>query len=135
MRRTGPHVCLVTLVLPAVTRAADVAQSSAEKLRGFGLATSDTASPGYGRVLIVFLLVAGLAWGATWLLRRYGAKLPTALAGGATPIRHLAKHSVGGGVTCHLVETQGRQVLITVTRHGVDSLLLGAAPPMPGPAP
>jgi hypothetical protein len=137
MRRLGFHgwIALVSPLLPVATRAAEAARSGAEKLRGFGLAPSNSASPGYGRVLVAFLLVVGLAWGATWLLRRYGAKLPASIAGGATAIRHLARHSLAGGITCHLVETQGRQVLITVTRHGVDSLLLGEAPLVPGPPP
>lgn len=135
MRRFGLHVWLRTLppLLPVAARAAEAAHSGAEKLHGFGLATSNGASPGYGRMLIAFLLVAALAWAVIWLLRRYGAKLPASLAGGTTPIRHLARHSLAGGITCHVVETQGQQVLITVSRHGVDSLLLGEAPPVPGP--
>lgn len=115
----------------ACSFAADVAKSDAEKLRGLGLGSS-APSPGYGRVILVFVLVAALAWGATWLLRRYGARLPTAATGGSVPINHLARKVLGGGVACHVVETQGRQVLITVTRSGVTSLLLGDAPPPAG---
>jgi hypothetical protein len=119
----------------ACTYAADAAKSDADKLRDLGLANS-TSTPGYGRVLLVFVLVAALAWGATWLLRRYGARLPTAATGGSVPIHHLARRGLGGGVACHLVETQGRQVLITVTRSGVSTLLLGDSPSPPGsPAP
>jgi len=109
-------------------------KSEAEKLRDLGLASSGTATPGYGRVLIAFVIVAALAWGATWLLRRYGHRLPTAATGGVVPIHHVARKVLGGGVACHLVETQGRQVLITVARGGVSTVLLGdAARPPPDP--
>ena len=45
--------------------AAEAAQSNAEKLRGMGLAESGNAAPSLWRVLLVFVLVAGMAWGAT----------------------------------------------------------------------
>jgi hypothetical protein len=109
--------------------AATAATEGETKLRGLGLQSSDVGMPGFGRVLAAFVLVAALAWGATWLLRRYGYRLPAAVAGGAHPIRHLARQTLPGGVACHVIETQGRQVLITVTRSGVASLDLGAAPP------
>lgn len=122
---------------PAWALAADGAKSADEKLRGLGLAGSDVGAPGFGRVLVAFLLVAALAWGATWMMRRYGIRFRAAGIGGASPIRHLARNVLPGGVACHLVETQGRQVLITVTRSGVSSLVLGdASSPAPpsGPA-
>ncbi|HEY6124847.1 MAG TPA: hypothetical protein VIV63_09355 [Steroidobacteraceae bacterium] len=119
--------------------AAPLAQAAdpAEKLRGFGLAESSAASPGYGRVVIAFLLVAAMAWGIVWVLRRYGLRGPAAATGLGSSVRPLARTSLPGGITCHVIETQGRQVLITVTRHGVTSLVLGdaAAPSIPGPAP
>ena len=110
---------------------ADAAQTSAQKLRGLGLADSGSATPSLLRVLLVFVLVAGLAWGVTWLMKRYGLRLPgSAAAPGKAGIRVLSRAALPGGVTCHLVEAQGREVLITVTRQGVASLLLGdAAPP------
>ena len=114
------------------TRAADApqqpARTGAEKLRDLGLADALVEGPGLGRVLLAFLLVAALAWGATWLLKRYGQRVGRAAPGAATPIRHLARSALPGGIACHVVETQGRQVLITVTRHGVTSLVLGDAP-------
>lgn len=105
-----------------------------EKLRNFGLAESKTETPGLGRVLIAFLLVAALAWASVWLLRRYGFR-GSPVAGGTaaagTQIRNVARSALPGGVVCHVVETQGRQVLITVTRHGVASVVLGEIPTPP----
>ncbi len=87
--------------------------------------------------MVVFLLLAALAWAAAWLLRRFssrwGARFGLGGIGvaGASPIRHVARSSLPGGIACHLVEAQGSRVLITVSRHGVTSLLLGAATPTP----
>lgn len=139
MRRTLANVkgaFGAAMLAPVLVRAADGADSAQEKLRGLGLAASDVGTPGFGRVLVAFLLVAALAWAATWILRRFGVRFRSVAIGGASPIRHLARNTLPGGVACHLVETEGRQVLITVTRNGVTSLLLGttAAAPPPPPA-
>jgi len=112
-----------------VTLSTGGAKTADEKLRGLGLAGEQVGTPGFGRVLVVFLLVAALAWGASWMLRRYGITFRSGGIAGTTPIRHLARNALPGGVACHLVETQGRQVLITVSRSGISSLLLGEAPP------
>jgi len=120
---------------PLMTRAAETAAAGADKLKGFGLASSDAGSLPIGRVIVAFLLVAALAWIATWLLRRYGFRGAAIAAGGAASIRALARNTLPGGVSCHLVETQGRQVLITVTRHGVTSVVLGDAPRAGEPTP
>jgi hypothetical protein len=115
---------------------AQAAKSSAEKLRDLGLAGAPVEGPGLFRLLLAFALVVALAWAATWLLKRYGFRGTRAPAGAATPIRHLARGALPGGIACHVVEAQGRQVLITVSRHGVSSLVLGdAAPPAALPAP
>jgi hypothetical protein len=112
--------------------------ADADKLHGFGLAES-AATPAYGRVLIVFLLVAGLAWGGVWLMRRYGLRGPLrALGVPGTPqqLRQIGRTSLPGGIACHVIETQGKTVLITVTRNGVTSLVLGdAASPATSGAP
>jgi hypothetical protein len=128
------------LCLAGVTPAAEPAKTGAEKLHDFGLSGSNVGTPGYGRVLVVFAFIVALAWGITWILRRYGAGFrPGAMgvAGVAAPIRQLARITLPGGIACHVIETQGRQVLITVSRHGVASVLLGEAPVAApaGPAP
>jgi hypothetical protein len=114
---------------PSCLRAADAAADSAEKLRNLGLADSGVSGPSLLRVLLTFLLVAGLAWAVAWLLRRHGFRLPgkagMAASPAAAPIRPLARSVLPGGITCQVVEAQGRAVLITVTRSGVSSLLLG----------
>jgi len=121
---------LVAAFVAPLAQAAD-----ADKLRGFGLAESAATAPAYGRVLIAFLLVAALAWGSVWLMRRYGFRGSlgaSAATGAGTQVRHLARSTLPGGIACHVVEAQGQQVLITVTRHGVTSLVLReAAPPPP----
>jgi hypothetical protein len=128
MRKAVAYLAVASWLLPGLALAVDGTKTTDEKLRGLGLAGSNVAAPGFGRVLVVFLLVAALAWGASWLLRRYGNRLRPGVIGGAAPIRHLARNTLPGGVACHLVETQGRQVLITVSRSGVSSVLLGEAP-------
>jgi hypothetical protein len=113
---------------PILARAAESAAANADKLKGFGLANADAGSLPVGRIIATFLMVAALAWAATWVLRRYGFRGAAVAAGAAATIRPLARNTLPGGVTCHLIETQGRQVLITVTRHGVTSVVLGEAP-------
>jgi hypothetical protein len=128
-------VAMVAGCGPALARAADSAAAGAEKLKDFGLASSDAGSLPVGRIIFAFLLVAALAWAATWVLRRYGFRGAAVTAGGAAPIRALARNTLPGGVICHLVETQGRQVLITVTRHGVTSVVVGEPPAPQVPTP
>jgi len=121
--------------------ATEATREGAEKLKGFGLAEG-SSTPAFGRIMVVFLLLAGLAWAAAWLLRRFSSRWGARFglggigAAGASPIRHVARSSLPGGIACHLVEAQGSRVLITVSRHGVTSLSLGAAtPPPPESAP
>ena len=124
-------------LLPLMAQAADTAQQNAEKLKGFGLADGGSATPGLGRVILVFMVIAALAWGMAWLLRRYGARWRIGAVAGAVgvPIRPLARNSLPGGVACHLIEAGGKRVLISVSRHGVSSLLLGDAPADIAPPP
>jgi hypothetical protein len=117
--------------------AAPLAQAAdAKKLSGFGLAET-AAAPAYGRVLIAFALVVALAWGGIWLMRRYGLRGPLRVlgdAGAGSKIRPLARSTLPGGVACHVIEAQGKTVLITITRNGVTSLVLGEAAPPPVPS-
>jgi hypothetical protein len=134
-RVTAARLLAAALGTPLMARAAETAAAGADKLKGFGLASSDAGSLPVGRIIVAFVLVAALAWVATWLLRRYGFRGASVAAGGAATIRALARNTLPGGVTCHVVETQGRQVLITATRHGVTSVVLGDAPRAEVPAP
>jgi hypothetical protein len=121
-------------------QAAEATFEGAEKLKGFGLAEG-ASTPAFGRIMVVFLLLAALAWAAAWLLRRFSSRWGARFGLGgigivaASPIRQVARSSLPGGIACHLVEAQGSRVLITVSRHGVTSLLLGAAPPPPESTP
>lgn len=130
--RTLPTTCGVMLAsLARLATAAEPVKSGAAKLRDFGLAESTVSTPGYGRVVLVFTLIVALAWGAAWVLRRYGARFRSNTIGATASMRPVARYALPGGVACHVIETQGRQVLITVTRHGVTSLVLGDAPAVP----
>src|SRR5262245_43032378 len=133
MRSVGRHWlgAMAAAFVPLAARAADAAGSGAEKLRGFGLAESDAGALPVGRVIFTFVLVAALAWAAVWLLRRYGFRGGLATPAGPAPIRPIARNTLPGGVTCHVVETHGRRVLLTVTRHGVSSVVLGDSAPPP----
>jgi hypothetical protein len=124
---------LAVLLAPGLALAVEGAKSPDERLRGLGLSGEQVGTPGLGRVLLVFLLVAALAFCASWALRRYGFKFRSSTMAGASPIRHLARNTLPGGVACHLVETQGKQVLITISRNGISSLLLGESAPPPPP--
>jgi hypothetical protein len=136
MRSRIPTLVLLTACgAPLLARAADTATAGADKLKSFGLASADAGSLPFGRIIVAFLLVAALAWAATWVLRRYGFRGTADTARGPAAIRALARNTLPGGVTCHLVETQGRQVLITVTRHGVTSVVLGDVVKAGVPAP
>ena len=128
LNRRMHWVFLAATGMPVLARAAETAVAKSEKLKNLGLASSDAGSLPIGRVILVFLVVAALAWAITWVLRRYGFRGAALAAGSAATIRPLARNTLPGGVTCHLVETQGRQVLITVTRHGVSSVVLCEAP-------
>ena len=144
MRHSRILVCTAAALLPRLACALEATREGAEKLKGFGLAEG-SSTPAFGRIIVVFLLLAALAWAAAWLLRRFssrwGARFGLGGIGGigsagANPLRHVARSSLPGGIACHLVEAQGSRVLITVSRHGVTSLLLGAAtPPPPESAP
>lgn len=126
------------ITMPGWALAAGTSPDTAGRLKGLGLAES-AATPDFGRIVLVFLLLAALAWAAAWLLRRYGGRFRLGSLPGASAIRPVARGSLPGGVSCHLVEAEGQRVLITISRHGVSSLSLGtapaAAPPTTEPSP
>ena len=143
MRAAGRQIAGAVLAgfVPGWLEAAEAVRDADARLKSFGLADGQ-ATPGFGRVAIVFLIVAGLAWGVAWALRRFGPRLGLGQrlgvlgsAGANTVIRTLARSSLSGGGTCHLLEVQGNRVLITVTRHGVSSVVLDEARPSELPAP
>jgi len=116
----APWLALAADATPA--RAGD----NASKLKGFGLA-ENSGTPNFGRIILVFVLLAALAWGAAWLLRRYGAKFRVGAIAGGSPIRLVSRSSLPGGIACHVVEAQGTQVLIAASRHGISTVRLDAS--------
>jgi flagellar biogenesis protein FliO len=121
--------CVAAGLAPIVAAAADNAKAGAEKLRDLGFADSSASSVPLGRVLLALMFVAALAVCAAWLLRRYGPGVRFRAAPGApTPISVIVRNTLPGGVNCQVIQVQGKQVLITATRNGVTSLVLGDAP-------
>lgn len=132
MRRPVRRALSIAVFMLSVlsAHAAAAVTDKAERLRGLGLADSVATGPSPWRVLVVFLFVVALGWGAIWLLKRQGFRTPVR-AGAASSSREthivpIARSVLPGGVTCHVIEAQGRSVLITVTRNGVASLVLRA---------
>jgi hypothetical protein len=136
--RTELHTVIGSLLAalaPVRDAFAEVAVAGDARMKGFGLAEGP-ATPAFGRILVVFALIAALAWGCAWALRRFAPRFGLgqrfgvlAGSGAAGEIRQLARSSLPGGVACHLVEVQGSRVMITVTRQGVSTVMLGATPP------
>jgi flagellar biogenesis protein FliO len=81
--------------------------------------------PGIGRVLFAFLLMALVAVGVSYALRRWlpaFRKRPSVGEG----IRTLARSTVSRALTVHLVDVDGVRVLIAETRTGVGMTVLPA---------
>lgn len=79
--------------------------------------------PSMGRVIFVFLLVAGLAVGAAYLLRRYSPNLARGLVQQG-PLRVIDRATLNAGLRVHLVEVDGERLLIAENRTGVSMLQL-----------
>jgi hypothetical protein len=94
------------------------------------LARNDDALglPTFGRVLAAFIVVAGLAVGAAFALRRlqpkWGAKL-----GGAQSIRVIERSSLGA-TRVYLLEVDACKVLLTEHRSGNSMIVLSRAIPV-----
>ena len=71
--------------------AAEATREGAEKLKGFGLAEG-SSTPAFGRIMVVFLLLAALAWAAVWLLRRFSSRW--AASASQVPVRSVTWRAV-----------------------------------------
>jgi hypothetical protein len=87
------------------------------------------ALPGLGRVVLAFLLVAGLAVVAVLALRRFGPRLGRGslfTAGGRMHV--LERLQLAGDLYVHLVQTERGKILITAHRHSIAIVRLDAEP-------
>lgn len=88
--------------------------------------------PSMGRVIFVFLLIAGLAVGAAYALRRYSPNFARGLMQQQGPIRVIDRATLNAGLRVHLVEVDGERLLIAENRTGLSMMQLRA--PAPGSA-
>ena len=95
---------------------------------------SDLAIPGLGRVVVGFLITAGLAIGAAHAIRRFWPGMLTRGVSGKR-VRSLGHAAVSRTLTVHLVEVDGARVVIAEGRAGIGltTLLADAPSPPTGP--
>lgn len=86
--------------------------------------------PSIGRVIVVFLIVAGLAVGAAFALRRYSPNFARGLAQSG-PLRVIDRSSLNAGLRVHLIEVDGERILVAENRAGVSLLQLRRQPQNP----
>jgi flagellar biogenesis protein FliO len=79
--------------------------------------------PSMGRVIFVFLLVAGLAVGVAYALRRYSPNFARGLVQQG-PLRVIDRANLNPGLRVHLVEVDGERLLIAENRTGISMLQL-----------
>lgn len=80
--------------------------------------------PSMGRVIFVFLLVAGLAVGVAYALRRYSPNLARGLTQQGGPLRVIDRATLNPGLRVHLVEVDGERLVIAENRTGLSMLQL-----------
>ncbi len=97
-----------------------LAQQTNERLtQGSDIVTA----PSIVRVVLVFLLMAAIAVGAAYAVRRYSPKFANTLAQRG-PLRIVERTALTGGLRVHLVEVDGERILIAEGRSGVSMLRL-----------
>jgi hypothetical protein len=113
--------CTCALYLIAVSSA--LAQQSQEGLTQGG---DIVTAPSVARVVFVFLLMAGIALGAAYAVRRYSPKFANALIQRGL-LRVIDRTALHGGLRVHLVEADGERILIAEGRAGVSMLRLAGS--------
>jgi hypothetical protein len=115
LQRAGCACALHSMVV-----ATALAQQTPEGLTQGG---DIVTAPSIARVVFVFLLMAGIAVGAAYAVRRYSPKFTSALAQRG-PVRVIERTALHGGLRMHLVEVDGERILIAEARTGVSMLRL-----------
>jgi flagellar biogenesis protein FliO len=114
----------VACVLSVVLIATSIAQESTPLAQGQDI----VQLPSLWRVMIVFLLVAGLAVAAAYGLRRFSPNFARGIAQQGA-LRVIERAQVNAGLRVHLIEADGARVLIAEHRAGISMLQLpGTAP-------
>jgi hypothetical protein len=79
--------------------------------------------PGVGRIVLVFVLMAGLAVAIVALLRRVLPKF-NGLPAASGNLRIVNRLSLGGGLRVHVVQYDDRTVMLAEGRHGLALTVL-----------
>jgi flagellar biogenesis protein FliO len=97
-----------------------------------GGGVSDLAIPGLGRVVLGFVITAGLAIGVAYAIRRFWPGMLTRGVAGRR-VRPLGHAALSRTLTVHLVEVDGARVVIAEGRAGIGLTTLDspAAPGVP----
>lgn len=82
------------------------------------------AVPGFGRVIVAFVIVAALAVAAAAVLRRVLPKFTGTPLAGST-IRILERANLGPGTRLHVVQVEGEKVLVAENRNSLTVVVLG----------
>jgi flagellar biogenesis protein FliO len=86
--------------------------------------------PSVGRVIVVFLIVAGMAVGAAFALRRYSPKFASGLSQTGS-VRVIDRSSLNAGLRVHVIEIEGERIVVAENRSGVALLQLRRSPQNP----
>lgn len=106
------------------------AASAAEPAAALAQGRDIVELPSVGRVIFVFLIVAGLAVGAAFALRRYSPKFASGLSQSGS-LRVLERSSLNAGLRVHLIEIEGERIVVAENRSGVSLLQLRRPPQNP----
>lgn len=113
------RVCAIHLVLVSSAIAQD---ATARLTQGSDIVTM----PSIGRVILAFLLTAGIAVAVAYALRRYMPKFTSGLTPSGS-LRVLDRTVLNGGLRLHLVEAGGERILIAENRAGISMLRLAGS--------
>jgi flagellar biogenesis protein FliO len=124
MQRMEPRAGIASrvaavLVCSVVLVASSAAQDSTPLAQGRDI----VQMPSMWRVMFVFLLIAGLAVGAAYALRRFSPNFARGIAQQG-PLRVIDRATVNAGLRVHLVEADGTRILIAEHRAGISMLQL-----------
>lgn len=118
LRRCGAF-CTGVLMLGGATLARAQQTASVPLTQGSDALTL----PSVGRIVLVFLLMAGLAVGIVAALRRILPKL-NALPTASGSLRVVNRMSLGSGLRIHVVRYDDHTVLLAEGRHGLALTVL-----------
>lgn len=110
-------VCFMALLLVAASASAQ------EPALAMAQGRDIVELPSIGRVILVFLIVAGMAVGAAYALRRFSPNFARGLSQ-TGPLRVIDRASLSAGLRVHLIEVDGERILVAESRASVSLLQL-----------